>query len=60
MDDDFLYEPKPKKNITKVFAGLGAVIAGVVIFAVLVFSSLRLLIPVNVAWYSGLVDSPTL
>lgn len=43
MDDDFLYEPKPKKNITKVFAGLGAVIAGVVIFAVLVFSSFTII-----------------
>ena len=53
MDDDFLYEPKPKKNITKVFAGLGAVITGVVIFAVLVFSSFTIIDTVNVAWYSG-------
>lgn len=43
MDDNFLYEPKPKKNITKVFAGLGAVITGVVIFAVLVFSSFTII-----------------
>lgn len=43
MNDDFLYEPKPKKNPVKVFAGLGAVITGVIIFAVLVFSSFTII-----------------